>query len=102
MFIRMLFKHIDSIFWQDFELKVTFKGRKMPIGAGNEARDFAVSLVEKKEVNYLSPREEKQIQWEKKLQNEQINRMRGAQKNSENWARKRRMKALRLRTEDCE
>ena len=102
VFIRMLFRHIDSIFWQNFELRVSFKGRRMAVGIGNEARDFVVELVERKEIEYLSPREEKEIEWQQKKDHDHINRMRGAKKNSENWARKRRMKALKLRSEDCE
>lgn len=94
IFLRMLFEAVDNMLWKQFDLRVSFKGRKIlrELGGGHEAREFKVEVLEKKEIEYLSPREIQDEKYQKKLDFDHQKRLKGGKKNSENWARKRRMK----------
>lgn len=98
IFLRMIFGFIKTMKWQAFDLRVRFKGRVIDkeLGGGFEARDFKVNLNKQEDLNYISPREQKELNYKTKLDRDHQNRMRGGEKNSRNWEIKRRQKQREL------
>ena len=99
VFLKMLFRFIDNPTWNQFSLQVDFVGREISreIGGGIEARNFTVNLVEKKEVDHLSPRDKmfKKFESNDKISNSA--RSKGGLKSARMREAKRRLEAMRAR-----
>lgn len=91
VFLGMIFGFIKKMSWQSFDLRVRFKGRVIDRekGGGFEAREFKVSILDQNDIEYISPREQAEIDYGKKLDMQHKNRLRGGEKTSRYWKLKR-------------